>query len=621
MSTVRLEILLLLLLCWNCTSSGKELKKVTIFKEENFQGEKYERLSSENCTNLPEDLQLIQGSILTSGCVTFHTTENCSSYTGFVVQSREKSLEEALRLSSSYWWSGRVIASYKNCKGLENNKTHDAEMNLYNGLTPARDICGCINEPSGILSHAKLYGNCFKFYQSLDCSGEHTVMKGLTFYFHVRPDYTSYEPCQIPLGCGKLTMMAFNIEPAQDINSFGGTIKNVAIDVKQTFINDGPGTMEESYEVQRNLTETTTLKVSKSLRSLSKSSKSVTTTYQNGSIDKVAGGGTIGVTGPSASPVKGSVDLSVDASKTVKKNLEKVIADESKTEKESSSAEGNAHTIKTEKSFRVEKTIIIQPCTSYEVSSYVKMAENAEINYYMQFEITGVSTTGKRMAYEDLQIGIESQINSEERLEVLHGHPRANNVTVVVQLRIQLVANVGMNSVVTGIGAPLEDCQRRIEYCPSTSKASPLLARRSSIGRYDFVYDERLSLSRPASPIELRPYKPTGTFVIQPSTPVKSPAPVTVLDNVGETTKPAITRKWSSDSSTDEDESPRAARERFRERYARRTQPTTYGPFNTAVNPVVTFTNDPLPLFFPENGTASAENFMYLYETIFPVTR
>ncbi|CAL8143418.1 unnamed protein product [Orchesella dallaii] len=467
MSAFRLEILLLLLICWSCTSNDNGIK-VTIFKEENFQGDKYEGLSTENCAIIPDDFRLNQGSILTSGCVAFHYGRNCSisSSAGFVVQSREKSLEEAVRLSSSNTWKKEeMIGSYRDCWGLELEKLHDLYYNIYGSHKSVGGICECNNEHSGIYNHAQLNGKCFKFYQSLHCSGEHKVMKGLYFDFDVSPQYTSYEPCHIPLGCGKLTMMAFNLEPALDINSFGGTVKNVAIDVKQTFINDGPGLMEERYGVQRTLTETTTLKVSKSLRSLVKSSKSVTNIYQNGSIHKLAGSAKFGVASSPAAPVKGSADLTAEASRTATDDLEKVIADESKKEEEGNSTERTAHTIKTEKSFRVEKTVIIQPCTSYEVSSFVKMAENKEINYYMHFEITGVSTTGKRMAYADLQIGIESQINSEERFEVLHGHPRANNVTVVVQLRIQLVANLGMNSVVTGIGAPLEECQRRIEHC------------------------------------------------------------------------------------------------------------------------------------------------------------
>ncbi|CAL8143421.1 unnamed protein product [Orchesella dallaii] len=364
MSTFRLEIVLLLLICWNCTSSGKEIKKVTIFKEENFQGEKYERLSSENCTNLPEDLQLRQGSILTSGCVTFYVDKDCTGgpVIGFVVQSREKSLEEALRL------------------------------------------------------------------------------------------------CQ-------LSMMAFNLEPALDVNSFGGTIKNVAIDVKQTFINDGPGTMEERYEVERTVKETATFRVSKSLRNLVKSSNSVNTTYENGTSGGFAAGFDGSVNTPKVGPASGTVMGGIHASEKLTTKLEQVITDETKSEKEGSATNGTDRGISTERSFKVEKTIIVQPCTSYEVSSFVKMSKNVEIDYYMHFEITGVTTTGQQMTYENLQIGIESQTNSEEGLEVLHGHPRANNVTVVVQLRIQLIANLGMNSVVTGKGVPLKECQRRIAHC------------------------------------------------------------------------------------------------------------------------------------------------------------
>ncbi|CAL8134508.1 unnamed protein product [Orchesella dallaii] len=455
-------------------------------------GEKLEVTTSASCTNLPDEFQLTEGSLMTSGCVAIYAFNNCyNGEYGIIFTLEKTSIGQLLQKfrdvkdfygDGIYYPKGFKIWSLRDCTELEQNPFADMdyyvnqfvfyEENYFDNdrrrVEKFRNICECTRLPNFDdlnWQHAALtHGNCFKFYKSVDCSGEVADRFEILEKNYIHEGRQSFEPCHIPTACANLRAKIFNLEPAFDLSNLAGTLKNVAIDVKQTFINDGSGTMEESYEVERVLKERAEFRYSDALRQLVVNANSVQMSEEEDFQCSVGRSVSFGFETVDKEAGAGASSLyTLAARRKLALNFRNGLTKAFLNESETSTDKKHIYGIETIKRFKVEKQILVQPCTRYEVTSFINIAEKVEIWYHMHFEITGVTKNGTQLTSDDLRLGLNRNVGPDERLVVLDGHPRENNHTLVVESDVKLMANYGMNSVVNGVGEPIKSCMEKIK--------------------------------------------------------------------------------------------------------------------------------------------------------------
>ncbi|CAL8143417.1 unnamed protein product [Orchesella dallaii] len=243
--------------------------------------DKYEIDLSKLCTQIPPNFRIGHGSLLTNGCVAVFFDKRCiEQHWAFVVLGHENSIARVKAVRNLHdeelytEWSiiETTIQAFTNCYRLQGQPFPSVDY----GNVKERDICGCVDSEwtAGFYGDLTLHGYCFKFYKAPKCTGEHTVMDSLISNVG-NGVYKSFEPCQIPIACGQLTVRVFNLEPAFDSSRLPGRVDDEAVDAKQTFINNGTATMIELYDIGRELTETAEISVSQSIRQLNAAASSV----------------------------------------------------------------------------------------------------------------------------------------------------------------------------------------------------------------------------------------------------------------------------------------------------------------------------------------------------------
>ncbi|CAL8149050.1 unnamed protein product [Orchesella dallaii] len=445
-------------------------------------GEKLEVTTSASCTNLPDEFQLTEGSLMTSGCVAIYAFNNCyNGEYGIIFTLEKTSIGQLLQKfrdvkdfygDGIYYPKGFKIWSLRDCTELEQNPFADMdyyvnqfvfyEENYFDNdrrrVEKFRNICECTRLPNFDdlnWQHAALtHGNCFKFYKSVDCSGEVADRFEILEKNYIHEGRQSFEPCHIPTACANLKANIFNLEPAFDLSNLDGTLRDVAIDVKQTFINDGPGVMEEAYEVERVLTERAEFHYSKAFKQLVSNANSVETTSENGTETNYGGKLSLGfkAAGKGTGGPSGSALVTGEASEKITEEFRTGLTNAFQNDSEATIGNKAKYGIETTRTFRVEKQILVQPCISYDVVSFIKIAEDVKVVYRVLFEITGVTKNGTHLTIEDLRLGIGRYSWTGERLVILDGHVRENNETLVAESNVILQANYGLNSVVDATG-------------------------------------------------------------------------------------------------------------------------------------------------------------------------
>ncbi|CAL8146400.1 unnamed protein product [Orchesella dallaii] len=106
-------------------------------------------------------------------------------------------------------------------------------------------------------------------------------------------------------------------------------------------------------------------------------------------------------------------------------------------------------TVKHKKEFRIQKKLVVPPCTTYEVNSFVTMSENVEILYRVEMKITA------QLGFRGMKSGEFSKYF--ETFEVLNGIDENDlSVSVVTTAKVKLTYVV--DTEYNAISTPLLDC-------------------------------------------------------------------------------------------------------------------------------------------------------------------
>ncbi|CAL8134492.1 unnamed protein product [Orchesella dallaii] len=293
-----------------------------------------------------------------------------------------------------------------------------------------------------------------------------------------------------------LVIKVFNLEPAFDVNNVVGTVADEAIDAKQTYINNGAATLTEIYEIRRELTETAEVEFSESFRLLNSAASTVTGSFANSSESKREFLFNFNVGAQKPIPIKVSPsdngnaepsksdnsDVKIGNNNTdsrgnlsaslnfdvfykigdaIKSGTEKLL--NNKSTEETNISNSTNIIVETKRSFQVRKKITLPECSLYDVTSFVKVTNDVELTYKIQFEITGTHKNGQLMTSELIRLGL--QRHKLNRLTFLTEHPRSSNYTMVAESTIKLKLNFGLHSVVKANGTVIRDCMKRHELC------------------------------------------------------------------------------------------------------------------------------------------------------------
>ncbi|CAL8134504.1 unnamed protein product [Orchesella dallaii] len=255
-----------------------------------------------------------------------------------------------------------------------------------------------------------------------------------------------------------LNAVVFNVEPTFNKSSFG-TLTEIAVDAKQTFINNGTSTIVELYEVGRHLTERVEFELSEGFRSLISVAETVKSVTEKKVVDKIRAGLDLSI----SIPVEPGLNLNLGCSKTFSadftKTFTKVVKATIEDENEKNLEKSKFKSVETTQRLLVRKTINVPACTKYEVSSFVQVADNIEILYNVQFEITGRFKSSQRMTSDEIVLAISKQPRPNGRLQFIADHPRANKFSAIATSKLKIKARFGMNSVAHGEGSPMPGCE------------------------------------------------------------------------------------------------------------------------------------------------------------------
>lgn len=191
---------------------------------------------------------------------------------------------------------------------------------------------------------------------------------------------------------------------------------------KITIINNGSATLTQEYVASRKITESVEVSISKS--------KSFVYSHDFSnefSMEASTGFNAFGF------------DMSVKVSNTFRYAYSKSAGEES----------GNSATQRneTEKQFSVSQKIEVPACTSYEITSYVAMTEDASIKYTVYSRVTG--TRGR----EQLRT-----TDFRNRMGDLEMDDDYDTYTAIVKTHGLLKASYGVEALIDGIGTPIPDC-------------------------------------------------------------------------------------------------------------------------------------------------------------------
>ncbi|ODM90151.1 hypothetical protein Ocin01_16531 [Orchesella cincta] len=347
----------------------------TVFEEPDFKGYMYEGSTNGGCTDVPDPSRNCIGSMKTTDCIVIYEYTQCHGRSdkhngyGIVITSDEhnftsRNFERLHRLSK--------IASFRDCTQLE--KDSQVHLDFYDGhflpFLTYRNVCTCTLLPNAIRHSADtvtlnllLYGKCVNLHYEDNCNDKPFQIGKYGETGNVDTgSYQSFKPCKLPQHCVIMNAVLTQLEPLNDIINLQNLTNTVTIGATETFRNNGGGTLEEDYSVEKDIEENFQFGFAKEFSQMNSISFDV--------------GVKIGV----KSSFMGGL---VSASAEIQEGLS------TKYQSTSSSTETKEYGVKRTTKFKVDKKVIIPPCTEYKVGSTVQVAKDVEIDYRVEYKITG----------------------------------------------------------------------------------------------------------------------------------------------------------------------------------------------------------------------------------------
>jgi len=211
------------------------------------------------------------------------------------------------------------------------------------------------------------------------------------------------------------------VEPLQDFNLDPNSITTMSLAASQHFKNDGPSTIIKRYKAEETVQQTATFEFSNSVRKLEAISIEV------GNKMTVSGG----------IPLIGETSVETEIRTAVQKENEKT-----QTETQSSSTTKS-------KSFSVDEEILVDSCTEYEVSSFVQIASDVEINYKILYNVSGwVSEKNRTMSAQE----VKKQLRG---IEYVRDEGEYN---VIAEGKAKFKTSYGLKTFLNATGRHISDC-------------------------------------------------------------------------------------------------------------------------------------------------------------------
>jgi len=105
--------------------------------------------------------------------------------------------------------------------------------------------------------------------------------------------------------------------------------------------------------------------------------------------------------------------------------------------------------------FKIAKQIIVPPCTEYNITSYVSIAENVVFNYRVEFKLTGVLEPGIQMSSTEIRAFVKD-VKIVKDLD---------DFTVIAEATAMLKATFGYETVIDASGLVSDECINLEKQC------------------------------------------------------------------------------------------------------------------------------------------------------------
>ncbi|CAL8136284.1 unnamed protein product [Orchesella dallaii] len=394
-------------------------------------------MSSERCTTLSPRYRNSNGSIKTTACIMVYQDRHCTP-PGFLIISEQPVLWVRQRKYNGDSHLKYSVSSLADCSEMQTRNEIDVdiyEKQYRKGEIVAkfRDMCDCKNLPKFLVDKrisANVYGNCVSVYKRENCKGKPWEKYGEhdTTDFRILDDngefhsILSMKQCAPTTHCRRVKLSAtiLKLEVLSDLPNIPDSIQEVILRDKHTVTNNGNSEQEQVYEVIKQVTETTQSELSESLSEFT--SLSIST-----GLEATAEAGVQGI-GKLTEKITSTINAGISTTK---------VAGTSKT-----------NTVQNKQEIRFRKNIKIPPCTKQEVTSVLRMAENVEIRYRMQLNVTGQFGSGDRMNADQLR----SNLNELTFLNNLDEF----SVIAVTDAKLKMSYEVDTDTYI--VGTPLPEC-------------------------------------------------------------------------------------------------------------------------------------------------------------------
>lgn len=322
------------------------------------------------------------------------------------------------------------------------------------------DICGCQDLPSQVslkVTKLKNYGNCVTVYASGTCSGNETmdIPGGQNGYSQNLPQLGYYvrslSACGTRRACVTLKsrITKFKLIPNPSRAAAQSIAQNVDLGTKTYFYNNGSATLTQEYEAKRTVRETTTMKMSKTISSMSSfevdaGAEVEVGTGEDEDEDECEEQRRNGRRAEEEDKCEDK-DITIKLQGKLSGSLSKAYSTESPPETEEYS-----YTHEEETTFSVKQRFQVPPCVQYEVSSTISMVENYPVIYEVYAMITGESSGAKMTAEE-----VAGQVDEMTFVEYF------DEYTAIFKRTETMTANLGVETIISGGGSDLPGCDKR----------------------------------------------------------------------------------------------------------------------------------------------------------------